>query len=141
MFKILVAIDDSEHAQRVLDKAVQLAASMDSAELHLVHVRDAPATAESAASSTPERFAASTLPGQAVIDAAAARWRAAGATAASAKVVVGDVAPSIVARARDLGCRLIMVGTRGMGAMANLVLGSVATKVVHLSEMPVTLVH
>ena len=132
MFKIMVAIDDSEHGQRVLDKAAQLAASVASAELHLMHVRDAPAKAQSAAS---------TLPGQAVIDAAVARWRAAGATAKSAEVVVGEVAPAIVDRARDLGCRLVIVGTRGMGAMANLVIGSVATKVVHLSEVPVTLVH
>jgi nucleotide-binding universal stress UspA family protein len=32
------------------------------------------------------------------------------------------------------------MGTRGMGAIGNLVLGSVATKVIHLTEVPVTLV-
>jgi nucleotide-binding universal stress UspA family protein len=32
------------------------------------------------------------------------------------------------------------MGTRGLGALAGLALGSVATKVVHLAEVPVTLV-
>jgi nucleotide-binding universal stress UspA family protein len=33
------------------------------------------------------------------------------------------------------------MGTRGMTAIANLVLGSVATKVLHLTQVPVVLVH
>jgi nucleotide-binding universal stress UspA family protein len=32
------------------------------------------------------------------------------------------------------------MGTHGRGGLANLFLGSVATKVVHLAEVPVTLV-
>jgi nucleotide-binding universal stress UspA family protein len=32
------------------------------------------------------------------------------------------------------------MGTRGQGRVANLVIGSVATKVVHLTPLPVTLV-
>ena len=32
------------------------------------------------------------------------------------------------------------MGTRGMGTIANLALGSVATKVIHLANIPVTLV-
>jgi len=35
---------------------------------------------------------------------------------------------------------MIVMGTRGMGTVANLVLGSVATKVIHLSHIPVILV-
>ncbi|MCE9642399.1 MAG: universal stress protein, partial [Betaproteobacteria bacterium] len=34
----------------------------------------------------------------------------------------------------------IVMGTRGAGAVANMVLGSVATKVLHLVEVPVLLV-
>jgi nucleotide-binding universal stress UspA family protein len=32
------------------------------------------------------------------------------------------------------------MGTRGMGAVPNLLLGSVASKVVHLVDIPVTLI-
>jgi nucleotide-binding universal stress UspA family protein len=35
---------------------------------------------------------------------------------------------------------MIVMGTRGQGAVGNLLLGSVATKVIHLSKVPVTLV-
>lgn len=56
------------------------------------------------------------------------------------EVVVGDPAASIVKCANGGGCELIVMGTRGMGAAAGLVLGSVATKVVHMADIPVTLV-
>lgn len=56
-------------------------------------------------------------------------------------VVTGeDPAAAIVKMAREIGCNLIVMGTRGMGTIAGLVLGSVATKVAHLADMPVTLV-
>jgi nucleotide-binding universal stress UspA family protein len=35
---------------------------------------------------------------------------------------------------------MIFIGTRGMTAAANMLLGSVATKVLHLSRVPVLLV-
>lgn len=50
---------------------------------------------------------------------------------------VGQPAEVIVKLARQLGCDLICMGTHGRGAVANALLGSVATKVLHLSERPV----
>ena len=32
------------------------------------------------------------------------------------------------------------MGTRGLGAVANLMIGSVATKVIHMVDVPVTLI-
>src|SRR6266496_258556 len=58
----------------------------------------------------------------------------------SAHVLVGPVAESIVKEARLARCDLIMIGTRGMSAAANLLLGSSATRVVNLSPIPVLLV-
>ena len=56
------------------------------------------------------------------------------------RAVIGD-APSVIANlARRLRCDSIVMGTRGMTLLGNLVLGSVASKVVHLSTVPVTLV-
>src|ERR1700693_6157662 len=45
----------------------------------------------------------------------------------SAHILVGPVAESIVKQARLARCDLIMIGTRGMSAVANLLLGSSAT--------------
>ena len=53
---------------------------------------------------------------------------------------IGDVAATIAATARRLRCESIVMGTRGMGSLGNLLLGSVATKVIHLAHVPVTLV-
>jgi nucleotide-binding universal stress UspA family protein len=52
----------------------------------------------------------------------------------------GEPAETIARRAEELGCDAIVMGSRGMGRIAGLVMGSVATKVVHLTSLPVTLV-
>jgi nucleotide-binding universal stress UspA family protein len=36
---------------------------------------------------------------------------------------------------------MIYMGTRGMTAFANVLLGSVATRVLHLAHIPVVLIH
>ena len=77
--------------------------------------------------------------GEALLAAAKKKLGAAG-IAYQAKVLVGTVAESIVEHASKARCDLIVVGTRGHTAAANLVLGSVATKVLHLATIPVLLV-
>jgi nucleotide-binding universal stress UspA family protein len=57
----------------------------------------------------------------------------------SPRVLVGPVAETVVKHARTSGCELICVGTRGMTATANALLGSTATKILHLSTLPVLL--
>jgi nucleotide-binding universal stress UspA family protein len=52
----------------------------------------------------------------------------------------GEPADAIVRLARRVKGDSIVMGTRGMGAAGNLLLGSTATKVVHLAKAPVTLV-
>jgi nucleotide-binding universal stress UspA family protein len=57
-----------------------------------------------------------------------------------AHVLVGAVAESIVKHAKDKRCDLIYIGTRGMGELKSALIGSTATKVLHLSTTPVLLV-
>ena len=142
MFKMLVAVDGSEHAQRTLEKAAELASEMHAAEVHILNVQDEPTVYGEVALYLTEERARQLVKeaGQRIVDAAAARLRGAG-VGVNTEVAIGDVAPTIAARAGELGCNLIVMGTRGMGAVANLVLGSVATKVVHLAQTPVMLVH
>jgi nucleotide-binding universal stress UspA family protein len=54
---------------------------------------------------------------------------------------VGDIASTIVRLAGKQHCDMIYMGTRGMGAVSGLVMGSTATKVLHLASVPVVLVH
>ena len=46
----------------------------------------------------------------------------------------------VVEHANRTGCDMICMGTRGMTAMSGLVMGSVATRVLHLARVPVLLV-
>lgn len=55
-------------------------------------------------------------------------------------VLVGPVAEAIVKHAADKRCDLIYIGTRGMSALGKALLGSTATKVLHISDTPVLLV-
>ena len=50
------------------------------------------------------------------------------------------VAETIVRIARETGADQIVMGARGLGRLRGLMLGSVTTQVVHLTDIPVTLV-
>jgi len=52
---------------------------------------------------------------------------------------VGDIADEITKHAAKEGCDLIVMGTHGRTGIKNLVLGSVATKVLAASKVPVLL--
>ena len=56
------------------------------------------------------------------------------------QIVVGHAGQTIASQASHWGCARIVMGTRGLGALANVVVGSTALQVVHLSQIPVTLV-
>lgn len=57
-----------------------------------------------------------------------------------AHVRFGDTGETIVKLAEELGCDTIIMGTRGLGALSGLALGSVTRKVLHLAKMPVVCV-
>ena len=52
---------------------------------------------------------------------------------------VGEPAAIIVRLAGELGCDLICMGSHGHGELQNAILGSVATRVLHLARVPVLL--
>jgi nucleotide-binding universal stress UspA family protein len=57
-----------------------------------------------------------------------------------ATVLVGPVAETLVKHAKDKRCDLIYIGTRGMSELGKALVGSTATKVLHISDVPVLLV-
>jgi len=56
-------------------------------------------------------------------------------------VEFGDPADEILSAAERAGADLIIVGSRGLGEYAELLLGSVSRKVLHLAKVPVMVVH
>lgn len=141
MYKILVPIDGSDNALRAARYAVMTAREHKSASIHLLTVHPEPIVygeialyVDRSKVEEAQRDHAETLlkPAVDVVAAAGIPY--------TKEILVGDAAPSIARRAEELGCDIIVMGTRGLGALSNLVLGSVTMKVVHLTNLPVTLV-
>jgi nucleotide-binding universal stress UspA family protein len=71
-------------------------------------------------------------PASAVLDGAGVRY--------NLHCRFGEPATEIAAHVRDAGCDAVVMGTHGRGALANLVIGSVATQVVRRVDVPLTLI-
>lgn len=133
---ILVAVDGSDGSLRALAHAIDVAAD-GRASLLVLNVQQ---------SITPGRFVSRSMIREYQQNQARAALRRARAFVrrhrvdATFHVLVGEPAPSIARFAKDRGCREIVIGSRGLGKIAGLLLGSVVTKVIHLSPCPVTVV-
>lgn len=127
----LVAVDGSSHAQRAVAEAAHLACQMPGCSLHLVNVQHW-LSKEAAETELAQRGWAASEKARAFLDARGQPWRL--------HVVMGEAAEHIVALASRLGCRGIVIGSRGLGAAENLLVGSVAYKVIHLSPVSVLVV-
>ena len=136
----LIAIDGSEPSLKVIDYVITEAASRATPpQLWLVNVQ-APLSGDITRfidEKVVDDFHRET--GDAALAQARQKLDAAG-LAYSAHIMLGDAAPTLVEFATDKGCSLIIMGARGLGSVAGLLLGSVATKVVKLSTVPVLLV-
>lgn len=64
----------------------------------------------------------------------------AGSTEATALLIQGPIADSIVAEAERLGAELIVMGTHGRSAVYDIVVGSVSQAVLRNTKIPVLLV-
>ncbi|MDP2811687.1 MAG: universal stress protein [Rhodocyclaceae bacterium] len=127
----LLAVDGSEHSQRAAAEAVGLTCQMKDCTLHLVNVQHW-LSKEAAESELKNRGWTATEQARSLLDTAGKPWRL--------HVAMGDAAERIVALATRLGCRGIVIGSRGLGAAENLLVGSVAYKVIHLSPVSVLVV-
>ncbi len=52
----------------------------------------------------------------------------------------GEVAATIIRLAHELGCNQIVMGSHGRSGLAGLLMGSVASKVMHLTTLPLTFI-
>ncbi|WP_425089854.1 universal stress protein [Stappia sp.] len=68
--------------------------------------------------------------GDAIAEQAASRARELGAPDVTIRVMPGDYAKSILETAEEVGADLIVMGSRGLGGLKGLLLGSVSNKVV-----------
>jgi nucleotide-binding universal stress UspA family protein len=136
MVKVLVPFDGSDHAKRAVNYAIDLIQQRGPFEIHLLMVQEPLGEGFYAQ----EVFEKSQRPmGEKVLEGARELLDKA-SIPYSADVRSGPIAETIAAYAKEHQCDAVIMGTRGMGRIVNLVLGSVATKVIHLVDVPVTLV-
>jgi len=137
--KILLPVDGSSVALRGIAPLIG-AENASSVEVHLVNVQPLVLHADftlNVAVGVERRArlaAAREVLGraQALLDQAAIRCER--------SILFGDPAETIACYAREHRCDAILMGTRGLGSLQGLLRGSVATKVVRLADVPVTLV-
>ena len=142
MRKILVALDGSEHAQRALEEVLKLFVT-DSLHVHLltvcepIHVNEVlfKDTLAGMRQLEDEHMEA----GRKLLESATARLKQAGVSH-DTHVEIGHAAQVIAEFARKYHAEMIVMGTRGLGSIRSLAVGSIANKVVHLAEVPVLLV-
>jgi nucleotide-binding universal stress UspA family protein len=136
--RLLVAVDGSAPAERAVRHVIGLASAGMSLRVLLLNVQPEWA---------PPRSKQDEAEGKRLHARAADRaTRRARALLEAAKIPhevqmrVGPAAESIVKLARTARCQGIVVGMRGRGALARVVLGSVSWKLLQLADLPVTLV-
>lgn len=140
MLKILAPVDGSNNAARMIEQLIKLAGEARQAEVCLINVREPVDSLEVRKYWSDDKIAEfQQKEGNLLLEPVKKRLSDAGIQH-SAEVAIGDIAPTIAHYAKAKGCNMIMMGTRGMGGIANLLMGSVATKVIHLAEVPVLLV-
>jgi universal stress protein A len=128
--RILVPTDFSRPSEQALAYARSLAQRF-GASLHLLHVVNRPLLAEGLAA---EAFIDESSD---MVEVAQQRLRKQAPDAASANVVFGYAAKSIVQHASQLGVDLIVMGSHGRTGIAHILLGSVAEAVVRTAPCPV----
>ncbi len=135
--KILVAVDHSEPSDRALLAARDLAL-LSKGEVWVLHLREREIATKTGVVLTDETADEAS----AAVEAAVDKLTAAGVKAHGdvGHTIFGYAARSIVDDAVDRDVDVIVMGSRGRGDLAGLVLGSTAHKVIHLTDRPVLIV-
>lgn len=135
---ILVAVDGSEGARKALDHAAALA-ERTGGKLILVHVLEPPPVApvEAYGLTIGSWIESRQAEAQALLRELASKLRVPVETV----ITTGPPAQAICAEADARKADLIVAGSRGMGAVGRLLLGSVSDRLVHQCSQPVTIVH
>ena len=139
MRKVLIPVDGSENSNRAIEHVIKLNRDGGALDLHLLYIDPALSgdismfiDKDVIAQHHREQGEKALKSARALLDRAGCRY--------AAHIAVGDIAETAADYVREKNIDEIIMGTRGMSSVGNLLLGSVATKVIHLVSVPVTLV-
>jgi nucleotide-binding universal stress UspA family protein len=130
--KILLATDGSEDAAEAREAADDLARRTGS-ELHLVHVwHDVPSPYAHAFVKRELR-----RQGQEILDEQVRKIEEAGGTVTEAHLRGGRTSDEVIELSEELDAGLLVVGSRGLGPVGRILMGSHSEEIVHRAHLPV----
>lgn len=138
--KILLPVDGSEHTERAARHVVASVQGCADSQIFLLNVQesiDAPEIRSHMRASEIEamqeaRGGDALEPIRTILDKAGLNY--------TPNVLIGPIAETIARFATDQACDKIVMGTRGLDAIGSALMGSVTTRLLHLTNLPVTLV-
>jgi nucleotide-binding universal stress UspA family protein len=134
--KLLVAVDHSKVTGHVLSAARDLA-SLSHGEVWVLHLREREVMPRAGLMETESADEARSEIEVAVDELTKVGIKAHGVVR---NTIYGYAAREIVEEAKSIDASVIIMGSRGRGDLAGLVLGSTAHKVIHLADRPVLVV-
>lgn len=139
--KILAAYDGSAPSDQALDKAIELVKLLPSTQLEVLHVAKSPnvVLGESYIPASADMRQAVYEEAERILNRARQRLSAASVNG-NVQMMEGEPASVIVEFANDRRCDLIVIGSRGLSGLKELVLDSVSHHVVQRSSVPVLIV-
>ena len=139
MQKILLAVDGSDNALRAVEHVARRAAASADTEVLLVNVQHQLHGSVSSFIDAGQVKQYHHDEGMKALTPAREKLEASGVRH-SHHLFVGEPAEVIARYAKEQKCDEIVIGTRGLSGIGSLFMGSVATKIIHLADMPVLLV-
>jgi nucleotide-binding universal stress UspA family protein len=141
MFRtILLATDGSENARRATEAAIGLARDLSvPAAVIVVHVATSPPSQSRMVRANFDVHALLEEDARQAVKGTLDRFEEAGLSY-TLKVALGDPVAEILAIARKESADLIVIGSRGLGAIRGAVMGSVSQKVAQTADCPVMIV-
>ena len=129
--RILLATDGSEDAVRATEAASDLA-QRSGAELHVVHVwHDVPGFAHDFVKRELKKQ------GQEILDEQVEKIRAAGVEITQAHLRGGRTSNEVIKLTKEIDAGLLIVGSRGLGTVQRILMGSQSEEIVHHAQVPV----
>lgn len=138
MLRILIPVDGSENSLRAVGYLIRKAALFrDPLEIHLLNVQHPfPGTIRgvhrAAQKEHYDEGLRMLMDARSLLDDAGVQYEH--------HIVVGEASQVIAQFVKDHGIDQVVMGTRGLGTITGMLLGSVTTKVLHLVHVPVLLV-
>src|SRR5687767_14544347 len=133
--RILLATDGSEDAAQATEAATDLA-NRSGSELHVVHVwHDVPGPYRHAFVKRELR-----RQGQEILDEQVQKVESAGGTVTQTHLRGGRTSNQVIGLSDELGVGVLVVGSRGMGTVRRILMGSHSEEIVHHARVPVLVV-